>query len=425
LLRKSIGSITFITLSVGLLIFSSILDYYFFMIFVELITIFLGLMIFIIAFYSKEYTKDNNLLYVGIAYLSLAFLDFMHIFDDWGFSALQNNVNAQGQLWIAARATEAYILFYAFSKSSWKRRFNFKHIFISFSVTTFFIVLLVVLNDFLPKIYTVEYGYNLYKKSLDILIIVMFIIALFNISKNEKRTYNKIILILAVLFKISSEIIFIFETGDHGVLEAVRHILKYISYIFLFHVFVKDLLQRPYENIFRAFEKKERELTELTKRDSLTKLYNHSTSYEMMRSIIKDNERNNENLCLMMIDVDDFKAINDKFGHVKGDEILSKIGQLFLTCEGPIRLAGRYGGDEFVVLFSNIDYEKTKILAAKIFKRMDELSNEVGIKVTLSIGVSLWKSGLTAKDLVKLADKQMYNAKDVGKNTFSIETKSE
>ena len=56
---------------------------------------------------------------------------------------------------------------------------------------------------------------------------------------------------------------------------------------------------------------------------------------------------------------------------------------------------------------------------------MDELSNEVGIKVTLSIGVSLWKSGLTAKDLVKLADKQMHNAKDVGKNTFSIETKSE
>ncbi len=423
--KKDIRSLLFIASSVIVLVFSAIINYYFFTVFAELVSIFLALMIFIIAFYSKEYTKDSNLLYVGIAYLSLAFLDFMHLVNDGGFINLQNNLNAQGQLWIAARATEGFILYYAFSKASWKRRFNFNFLFVSFSISTLVILSLVMLNDYMPKIYTVEGGYNLYKYFLDFSIIAMFIVAIYTIYKNEKRVYNKTILIIAISFKIVAEIIFIFETGNPGTLEASRYIVKYVSFVFLFIVFVKELLQRPFDNIFIAFQKKEIELTELTRRDSLTGLYNHSTSYEIIKETIVKNKQQNRKFCLMMIDVDDFKCINDKHGHVKGDEILSEIGKMFLTCEGPIIMAGRYGGDEFIVLFDDCGSVQAKKIASRIFERMGELSFKIGINITLSIGISKYKSKFNAKDLVRSADSQLYKAKSIGKNTYSIRTKSE
>ncbi len=127
----------------------------------------------------------------------------------------------------------------------------------------------------------------------------------------------------------------------------------------------------------------------------------------------------------MMIDVDDFKGINDKHGHVKGDEILIKIADIFKSCDGPLELAGRYGGDEFVTLFVGCDGEKAKFIAEKLFTEIKKLSATVGIDVTLSIGITEWENGFTAKDLVKTADYQMYEAKSVGKNTFRLKAKSE
>jgi diguanylate cyclase (GGDEF)-like protein len=423
--KRDFRSLAFIALSVIVLAIYSLIDYSFFAIFADLITIFLALMIFIIALYSKEYTKESSLLYVGMAYMSLAFLDFANLVNYGGLNGLQNNLNAQGQLWIAARATEGFILYYAFSKASWKREFDFKFLFASFSITTFIILSLVLLNGYMPKIYSIEEGYNLYKYFLDFLVIVMFVVALVTISKNEKRVYNKTVLIIAISFKIIAEIIFVFETGENGILEASRYITKYISYVFLFLVFVKELLQRPFENIFMAFKKKEVELIELSKRDSLTGLYNHSTSYEILKETILKNKELNVEFCLMMIDIDDFKALNDKNGHVIGDEILSEIGKIFLSCEGPIIMAGRYGGDEFIALFDDCNTQKAIKIVSRIFERIDELSSRIGIGVTLSIGIAKSKKEFSAKDLVKDADLQLYKAKSLGKNTYCINTKSE
>lgn len=418
--KRALGVLLFVGLSVVALIFSSIIDYKFFTTFSELITIFLGLIIFVIAFYSKDYTKGSNLLYVGIAFFSISIIDFMHLVNEGGLSNLQNDINVQGQLWISARSIEGFILFYAFTKSNWKRVFDFNFLVVTFSITTFIILFLVSISDFMPKIYTVENGYNYYKYFLDFIVITLFIMAIKSINANEKRIYNKKILTIAISLKIIAEVIFIFETGESGVLEATRYILKYISYVFLFLVFAKDLLQRPYENIFRLFKEKEEELLDLSRRDSLTSLYNHSTSYELIKDIINKNEKSNSSICLFMIDVDDFKVINDKYGHVKGDEILVLIGKMFLSYEGPIQMAGRYGGDEFVALFDKCDVNKPQKIASRIFRRMEELSKEVGIVVTLSIGAAVWEKGLSAKELVKKADYQMYQSKSVGKNTFSL-----
>ena len=413
--KDFLGLVIFIVLSVIILVFSALIDFSFFHAMADLATIFLGLIIFIIASYSKEYSKGSNLLFVGVAYLSISTIDLMHLVNDGGFNQSQIDINAATQLWIGARFTEAFVLYFAYSKLLKKHNMNPKILFASFGFTTLFIFIIVALQSFLPIMYDIESGYTLYKKVLDVLIILLFILAAYTINKNESRKFNKNVLLIAIGLKILSETVYIFNPGDQHLFELLRYLFKYTSYVMLFMVFARDLLVRPYENIFRAFKDKEEELLDLSRKDSLTGLYNHSTSYQITKEIIKENEIKKEDICLMMIDIDNFKCINDKYGHVKGDEILLQISNIFKNCDGPLKLAGRYGGDEFVVLFTDCNGETAKKIAENIFVKMEELSEIVEIKVTLSIGIAEWKTGFSAKDLVKSADYQMYEAKLVGK----------
>lgn len=419
------GVIVFVILSTIFLTGLGIVDYDFFRIFVELSTIFLALVIYIIAVYSSEYSKGSNLLFIGISCLAVGTIDLMYIFNSGGFTIFDMNKDFSTHLWLAARGIEAIVLFYAYSKLIKRNDLDYKKLIVIFGSATLLIFLIIIFGSYLPVAFDIENGYTVYKKIIDVIIIVLFIFAIYAVKKNESRIFNYRVLILAIVLKIISEVAFLFDTGDVVYLEIIRHLAKYVSYILLFMVFARDLLLRPYENIFRAFIEKEEELTDLSKKDSLTGLYNHSTSYEIMREIIKKNEQENIDVCLMMIDVDDFKCINDKNGHVKGDEILVEISEIFKNCDGPLKLAGRYGGDEFVVLYSHCNGKRAIEIANKIFLKMEELSLKVKLKVTLSIGIAEWKKGFTAKDLVRTADAQMYEAKSVGKNTYSIKLKSE
>ena len=418
--RNFVGVLIFLSISVTFLVITSVINFDFFHMVTDLSVIFLGMIIFIIAFYSSEYTKGSNLLFVGVAYLFISLIDLMHMVNSGDFNSLEIDLNISAQLWIAARFVEGSILYLAYSMYKKASLVNFKLMLASFGITTLIIFAVVSLSDYLPLLYNVETGFTLYKQVLDGLVIGLFILAFIAINKNESRRFNKKVLLAAIAFKVLGEFVFIFESTDNHIFVTIRYISKYISYVLLFLVFARDLLQRPYENIFRAFKEKEDELTELSRKDSLTGLYNHSTSYEIMREIIKKNEINKVDTCLLMIDIDDFKCINDKYGHTKGDEILFEIANIFKNCEGPIKLAGRYGGDEFVVLFDNCNVERAKKITERIFTKMEILSDKVSVKVTLSIGISEWKSGFTAKDLVNSADYQMYESKSIGKNTYSV-----
>lgn len=418
--RNYLGVIMFIIFSVSLLTLSAILDYYFFHVIVNMATIFLGLMIFVIAVFSREYSKGSNLLFVGVAYLSISVIDLMHISNESILSSSIVDLNISSQLWIGARFTEAYALYLAYSKVIKRPNINLNVLYASFGATTLIILGFVALNDYFPLVYDIEVGYTLYKQVLDIIIIALFVLAFVTISKKESRQFNKRIILGAIAIKILAVIVYLFDNGNMVILESIRYILQYISYILIFLVFAIDLLQRPYENIFRAFKEKEAMLLELSRKDSLTGLYNHSTSYEILRDIIKKNNEEKKKICLLMIDVDNFKCINDKYGHVKGDEILVRVAAVFRENDDIFRLSGRYGGDEFVVLVVDCDGEKAKTITGKIFVKMEELSSELDIKVTISIGIAEWQKGFTAKDLVKSADYKMYEAKSVGKNTFRI-----
>lgn len=152
--------------------------------------------------------------------------------------------------------------------------------------------------------------------------------------------------------------------------------------------------------------------------DVLTKLKNRrSMDIQIERNI---NEYNNQKLfSLFIIDIDNFKKINDAYGHVFGDIVIKKVVEVTLKCIGSESTLSRWGGDEFVgILHYNINDAKATLLKLKEEIENNTLLSQHG--VTISIGVTEYKQGLTTDNLIINADKALYLAKENGKNQVEV-----
>lgn len=157
-------------------------------------------------------------------------------------------------------------------------------------------------------------------------------------------------------------------------------------------------------------------LKELALMDGLTKLYNHSYIHERLSEEISKTKRHNLELSLIMIDLDDFKLINDTFGHKLGDSVLKKVASSITDVLREEDIAGRYGGEEFLIILPNTDNSSAYNVAEKIRNAVKNLKWEPkALKITLSGGVYSF-SGETVNEFIEKADLLLYNAKDTGKD---------
>lgn len=143
--------------------------------------------------------------------------------------------------------------------------------------------------------------------------------------------------------------------------------------------------------------------------DDLTKVFNRGHIIDLLE------ENTDKTTCLLMMDVDNFKMINDTFGHTVGDKVLVKLAQVISNNMREEDCVGRYGGEEFLVILKNTDLEKGLLVAERIRQAADDLKWDEEIKTTLSIGL-LQCDGNTADALLIEADILMYRAKRLGKN---------
>jgi diguanylate cyclase (GGDEF)-like protein len=127
---------------------------------------------------------------------------------------------------------------------------------------------------------------------------------------------------------------------------------------------------------------------------------------------------------LLMIDVDGFKAINDRFGHPAGDAVIRDVSEIMRRSVRMFDVCTRFGGEEFAVMMPGGTADGTRAIAERIRQRVEayqrsepELS---GLRVTVSVGVAVAPPGATARDLVERADRALYHAKDTGKNRVSV-----
>lgn len=166
-------------------------------------------------------------------------------------------------------------------------------------------------------------------------------------------------------------------------------------------------------------------LKEMAMKDGLTGIYNHSLLMELFEKELNKNNLLKKNSSFAMMDIDYFKKINDVYGHLAGDIVIKNIASLIAQSLSENHLVGRYGGEEFGIVFGEIDEEKVNLICEDIRKKIENYEFKVKDKkffVTISTGICLNKADneLTISEIIERADKALYIAKSKGRNRVEI-----
>lgn len=156
-------------------------------------------------------------------------------------------------------------------------------------------------------------------------------------------------------------------------------------------------------------------LLEKTRKDEMTGIHNHRAVVEFLNDQMAISIQTKQPLSVAMIDIDDFKKVNDQYGHVVGDEVLRQTAQIIADSVRETDLVGRYGGEEYLVVFSQTKKRDAEKVLSRILSKIREFQYEQGFCVTVSAGISQYNNE-TLSEFVARADKCMYEAKKAGKD---------
>jgi diguanylate cyclase len=157
--------------------------------------------------------------------------------------------------------------------------------------------------------------------------------------------------------------------------------------------------------------------------DGLTGVFNRKALDQHLEALLEQNKQTPTEFAILMIDIDDFKGINDAHGHPTGDRVLLALAQ---KCQGLIRnddFIARYGGEEFVIVLSNASLanaiKKAKLICKSVADTRYALNDSTDLQIlsiTVSIGISVCQNDDTIETVIERADKALYAAKGAGKN---------
>lgn len=246
-----------------------------------------------------------------------------------------------------------------------------------------------------------------------------FLVSIFYFSKNK-------IIFAFVGSLVTYALLCIFHTGINNRLVLIDHFTM-VALLIACLIICIGIMERGSEifnNLKETLETKQdlmirnTIMEKISKTDALTGLYNHLSFQEYLVSILEQSDKHHIPIQLAIIDIDDFKQVNDMYGHSIGDIILERISSIIKENVTFDDFVARYGGEEFVVLFVGKPFEETfnvieriRIEVAEL--RHKELENQ---SVTISIGLNEYEVNTDNETLFKGADSLLYLSKRNGKN---------
>jgi len=166
------------------------------------------------------------------------------------------------------------------------------------------------------------------------------------------------------------------------------------------------------------------ELLHLSITDTLTGLYNSRHLFEQMRRELSRAKRYGHPVSLIVLDLDHFKHVNDRYGHQEGDRVLRRVAQAIQHCIRKSDTAYRRGGEEFTILVPETTIQEATVLAGRLLEAckcpVDGDDTAEPFHVTASLGIARWEAGEDAESLMHRADMAMYAAKRAGRDRFAV-----
>lgn len=157
-------------------------------------------------------------------------------------------------------------------------------------------------------------------------------------------------------------------------------------------------------------------LYEASSTDSLTNLYNRQKIEEILHERVEFSKRYDQDFCFCIFDIDDFKKINDKYGHIKGDEVLIQMSKIIKNNIRENDKIGRRGGEEFLLLLPSTSIKTANLALKRLKNAINKFDFGTDKSITCSFGLSLYDSNLSKDENIIFADKLLYQAKNTGKN---------
>ncbi len=176
--------------------------------------------------------------------------------------------------------------------------------------------------------------------------------------------------------------------------------------------------RKKVEELFDTIIESFSSLYEVATHDEKTGLYNNKFFETILDMEIEKAKRGQEKLSLIITDIDFFKKINDKYGHMKADELLKRLAGVMLKLVRKSDIVARFGGEEFIILLPETSLEKAKLFAGRLKKAIHSDAVLKKHNLTVSGGITQYKERDNKKKLKERVDKALYQAKETGRDKF-------
>ncbi len=190
--------------------------------------------------------------------------------------------------------------------------------------------------------------------------------------------------------------------------------------------YINQSLKDELEAARRVLEKQKNaieNIKELSLRDQLTGLYLRRHMKDVLDDLLYNFNRYKKVFSIIMMDLDDFKDINDTYGHLAGDEVLKTVASILKRYTRHSDISFRYGGDEFIVLLPETQLEDALVVAEKIRKKISSVrfkKNEVEFTCSVSLGVTQVKEGDSVESILERVDEALYKTKRTSKGEITV-----
>ncbi len=428
LLQISLFTVIVAAVMIGLYTLS-LYNYVLFHFIIEFASIAIGICVFLIAVHTSYLTKNAFMIFLGAGLFTSSLLDFLHTLSYKGLNIFAGfDTNLPTQLWVSARFVQIIgmlIAAFLISKVLTKKMTVFISLFYSLIFIGF--ILAIFVFKVFPACFVEGYGLTDFKIISEYVMsaIALGAILIYFFRKDLIGKRNFHLITFSLVFFILSELSFTLYIDVYGFFNMLGHFFKLASYYFIYRFFIANNLRDPFKILFSNLHRANEKLAYIASHDGLTGFLNQTAVFEAMKKQYHIAKRFQKPFSVIMLDVDDFKYINDRHGHPAGDEALKHLSAVLAATVREVDIKGRYGGDEFLISPLEADSARALSIAQKIQENIVKSplpENAAFDPFNVSIGISGLTDDVGFDEIINKADKALRKSKEAGKNRITLLT---